>query len=156
MHKNSTVEVLHCENNLGESEWANADFQHQLGNNGDKLTSKTLPLSTVSLQPLLHPFIFCHDNTMPPNVCFATFIFPNQLEQSSCKESKNKCLIRKHKECFLGLDRHVPSSALTAALEKEELEWFLSILRERKRTRVWRRGGRYNYNYNTYWGGFLK
>ena len=124
MHKNSTVEVLHCENNLGESEWANADFQHQLGNNGDKLTSKTLPLSTVSLQPLLHPFIFCHDNTMPPNVCFATFIFPNQLEQSSCKESKNKCCL----PALPSLKFHWTSAPLvhTLKLVNESMTLFLA------------------------------
>lgn len=64
-------------------------FNIGLGNNGETLTSKTLPLFQFSLQPLLHPLIFCPDDSMPPNVRLASLLFANQLQQTPRKrESK--------------------------------------------------------------------
>lgn len=64
---------------------------------------------------------------MPPNVCLATFIFPNQLQHNLLeKESKTNVQKGKHNQSFIDLDRHVPSSALTAALDKAQPKCFLS------------------------------
>lgn len=93
----------------------------------DPLTRKTLPLTTFALWPLLCPLIFCPDET----ACLLMFALPLLFFQISYSnllktESKTNAQKGKHNQSFIDLDRRVPSSALTEALDKAQPKCFLS------------------------------
>lgn len=112
--------------NLEESEGSNADFSYCAVNQGGYTDKENIAsVHICSLATTLCLLIFCPDDSRPPNVCLATSIFPNQLQQSPRKrKGKTNAQKGKHKQSFIDLDRHVPSSALTASLEEAEPKSF--------------------------------